>query len=126
MRLIDHADIQWQNRAHFFAMASRLMRQILVNYAHRFQADKRGGDQMRVTLTQIEDMAYGQASELVALDEALTNLAELDPRKSQIVELRYFGGLSVEETAEVLGIAPVTVMREWKATKVWLYKFVKK
>jgi RNA polymerase sigma factor (TIGR02999 family) len=122
LRLIDHTRIQWQNRAHFFAMAARLMRQILVNHAHRQQADKRGGDHMRVTLTQAEDIAHEQASDVIALDEALTNLAELDPRKGQIIELRYFGGLSVEETAEVLGIAPITVMREMRLAKAWLLR----
>jgi RNA polymerase sigma factor (TIGR02999 family) len=122
LRLIDHTQIQWQDRAHFLAMAARAMRRILVDHARRRQYTKRGGDQWRVTLSKADDLIQEKASDLVALDDALTSLASLDPRKGQIVELRYFGGLSVEETAEVLGVAPITVMRDWRTAKAWLLR----
>jgi RNA polymerase sigma factor (TIGR02999 family) len=121
LRLIDHRAMDWQNRAHFFAVAAQAMRHILVDYARARNTTKRGAGIARASLDEAA-VADLQAAELVDLDEALQDLAVLDPRKSQVVELRYFGGLSVEETARVLSISPVTVMREWRAAKAWLLR----
>jgi RNA polymerase sigma factor (TIGR02999 family) len=121
MRLIDWKNVRWQNRAHFFGVCAKLMRRILVDFAR--SRPRVGGKEVRhVSLDEALDVSPEQDADLVALDEALTSLAELDPRKSQIVELRYFGGLSVEETAEVLQIAPITVHREWNKAKLWLHR----
>ncbi|MEW6210218.1 MAG: sigma-70 family RNA polymerase sigma factor [Acidobacteriota bacterium] len=126
LRLIDHKNMRWQNRAHFFAVAAQAMRRILVDHARARGYDKRGGGAQKVTLDEAMVMAEGKSAELIALDEALTDLAATDARKGRIVELRYFGGLSVEETAEVLGVSGVTVMREWRAAKLWLMRALSK
>lgn len=122
LRLVDWQNANWQNRAHFFGVSAQLMRHILVDHARRRRYLKRGGAQLRVSLEEAMVVAEGQGADLVALDDALTSLAQLDPRKSRIVELRFFGGLSVEETAEVLKISPRTVMREWGLAQAWLYR----
>jgi RNA polymerase sigma-70 factor, ECF subfamily len=121
LRLIDWKNVRWQDRAHFFGVAARLMRYILVAYAKRRPQRKGAGELQQVSLDQALEIAPERSRNLVALDDALNALATFDPRKSQIVELRFFGGLTVEETAEVLQIAPITVMREWNKAKAWLY-----
>ena len=120
LRLADHKGMQWQNRSHFYAVAAQAMRRILVNHARSRNFAKRGGGASFVELDQAEAIAQQKAAELVALDDALTDLAAFDRRKCRIVEMRYFGGMSAEETAEVLSVSPVTVMREWRAAKAWL------
>jgi RNA polymerase sigma factor (TIGR02999 family) len=122
LRLIDQKSVSWQNRAHFFAVAAQVMRQILVDYARRRQVLKRGGQAVKVSLDEAAIVSQERGADLVALDDALTSLAAIDPRKSQIVELRFFGGLSVEETAEVLKVSPRTVMRQWSLAQAWLYR----
>jgi RNA polymerase sigma-70 factor (ECF subfamily) len=122
LRLVDHKGMRWQNRAHFYAVASQAMRRILVDHARSRRYLKRGGDNQIVGLDEAAAVTEKQATEVLALDDALTDLAAIDPRKSQIVEMRYFGGMSVEETAEVLGISPVTVMRDWSTAKAWLLR----
>ena len=117
LRLIDHENMPWQNRAHFYGVAAQAMRRILVDYARNRHAAKRGGGAVEVSLDKAAVLAGGQAAELIALDDALMDLAAVSPRKCQIVELRYFGGLSVEETAEVLGVSTATVVREWRSAK---------
>ena len=121
LQLVDQTAVRWQNRAHFFGIAAKLMRQILVQHARRHQTAKRGGGQYLLALDEAAVVPTERPVDLVALDEALSNLAERDARKSRIVELRFFGGLSTEETAEVLGISPRTVKREWRLAKAWLY-----
>jgi RNA polymerase sigma factor (TIGR02999 family) len=125
LRLVEQEGVRWQDRAHFFALSAQLMRHILIDHARRRDYQKRGGGALRVTLDESAAMSEGRAAELVALDEALTELAARDELKGRIVELRYFGGMSVEEVAEVLGIAPVTVKRHWKAAKAWLFHALK-
>jgi RNA polymerase sigma factor (TIGR02999 family) len=120
LRLIDQRKVQWQNRAHFFGIAAQIMRRILLNYARDQNRQKRGGRAIHVSLSEAMIMPAEKDRELIALNDALTRLEELDPRKSRVVELRYFGGLSVEEAAEVLKIAPITVMRDWQFAKAWL------
>jgi RNA polymerase sigma factor (TIGR02999 family) len=120
-RLVDYKRMQWQNRAHFFAVSAQLMRRILVEHARRHNL-KRGGGVQHVTLEEAAVVGGGRAADLVALDDAMQALARIDPRKVQVVELRFFGGLSVPETAEVLKVAPVTVMRDWSTAKAWLYR----
>ncbi len=122
LRLVDQAQVQWQNRAHFFAIAARLMRRILVDDARRRQRDKRGGHVIQVPLDEATGVPQQQAANLLALDDALQALAAIDPRQSEIVELRFFGGLSIEETAEVLKVSPGTVMRDWTFARAWLRK----
>lgn len=124
LRLVNQRDVHWQNRVHFFAVSAQVMRHILVDHARGHARTKRGGDFQQISLDQAALMMPERAAELLALDEALNNLERFDPRKSRIVELRYFGGLSVEETAEALKLAPVTIRREWNAAKAWLYKAV--
>ncbi|MFY9556406.1 MAG: sigma-70 family RNA polymerase sigma factor [Blastocatellia bacterium] len=124
LRLVDHKGMRWQNRAHFYAVASQAMRRVLVDHARSRHYAKRGGGTQVVTIDQAEGVFQKQAADLIALDEALTDLSTIDPRKSRIVEMRYFGGMTVEETAEVLGIAPVTVMREWSTAKAWLLRAI--
>ena len=119
VRLIDWQSVEWQDRAHFFGVAARLMRYILVGDAKRQPRRKAGLQQ--VSLDEALEISPKRSADLVALDDALNTLAAFDARKSQIVELRFFGGLSVEETAEVLQVAPITVMREWSKAKAWLY-----
>lgn len=120
LKLVDQKNVQWQNRSHFFAIASKVMRRILLDYAKTRLRDKRGGGAIHVELEDAYNISVEKSKELIALDDALNRLAEVDPQKSQIVEMRHFGGMSVEETAEVLGIAPITVMRHWNLAKAWL------
>lgn len=120
IRLIDYKKMRWQDRAHFFAVAAQAMRRILVEHARERQTAKRGAGAIKVSLDQIASLADEKAAELVALDEALRSLAAVDARKSQVVELRYFGGLSIDETAEALGVATATVERDWTTAKIWL------
>jgi len=124
LRLVDHKGIRWQNRAHFYAVASQAMRRILVDHARFHRYEKRGGGNHPLELDAAAAVFQRQAAELVALDDALTDLSAIDPRKSQIVEMRYFGGMSVEETADVLGVSSVTVMREWRTAKAWLLRAI--
>jgi RNA polymerase sigma factor (TIGR02999 family) len=121
LKLIDQKRVQWQNRAHFFAVAAQMMRRILVDMARKRQAERRGGMLQKLSLDEALTLSHSPAREVVVVDEALTALAALDPQKSRIVELRFFAGLSVEETAEVLKISAATVMREWKRAQAWLY-----
>jgi len=121
LRLVDHTRMQWQDRAHFFAVSAQVMRRILVDHARRRNV-KRGRGLRRVSLEEAILVGGDRPTDLAALDDALTSLAERDPRKAQVVEMRFFGGLSVEESAEVLGVSPVTVMREWRTAKAWLYR----
>jgi RNA polymerase sigma factor (TIGR02999 family) len=118
--LVDQRRVHWQNRAHFFGIAATIMRRILLNYARDKRRYKRGGNLVHVSLSEATVVSSSKTRELIALDDALTMLAEVDKRKSQVVELKCFGGLSVEETAEVLQVSPVTVMRDWKYSKAWL------
>ena len=122
LRLIDARGVQWQDRAHFFAVAARLMRRVLVDFARAQKNQKRGGALHRVTFDQDLPIATRTSEDLVAIDEALQSLAAQYERKSQVVELRFFGGLTVEETAEVLKISPETVMRDWKFARNWLLR----
>jgi len=120
VRLVDQSEVQWQNRAHFFGIAAQMMRRILVDYARSRGYAKRGGDARQVSLDEVAIVSEERAADVVALDDALTSLATIDSRKSQIVELRFFSGLSIEETAEVLAVSPGTVMRDWALAKAWL------
>jgi RNA polymerase sigma factor (TIGR02999 family) len=121
VRLVDQKHVQWRNRAHFFGVAANLMRRILVDHARRRRADKRGGDWERVTLVGDEAIAESRKEiDVLALHEALERLAAFDPQQARIVELRYFGGLTIDETAEVLGISAATIVREWTIAKAWL------
>ena len=120
LRLVEQEGMRWENRAHFFGIAARLMRQILVEHARGRQAAKRGGGQYRLSLSRVDRAASGPDVNLLALDEALGRLEALDPQKSRIVELRYFGGLGIEETAEVIGKSPATVKRDWSMARAWL------
>jgi RNA polymerase sigma factor (TIGR02999 family) len=121
MRLVDYSHMQWQNRAHFFAVSAQLMRRILVEHARRHNL-KRGGGVQHVSLEDTALVGGDRAADLVALDDAMNELGRLDPRKVQVVEMRFFGGLSVEETAEVLKVSPVTVRRDWRTARAWLYR----
>ena len=121
MRLVDRS-ARWQDRSHFFAIASQAMRRILIDHARGVQRDKRGGSAIVVSLDDAEVAAAGPSYDLIALDEALTRLAERDAQQSRIVELRFFGGLSIDETADVLSVSPSTVKREWAMAKAWLYQ----
>jgi RNA polymerase sigma factor (TIGR02999 family) len=122
LRLIDQTKVDWQNRAHFFGVAAQMMRRILVDHAKAKHRVKRGGTSPRVSLDETVNLSNERDVELVALDEALKALEQLDERKSHIVELRYFGGLTVHETAQVLGVSDKTVMRDWNLAKAWLYQ----
>jgi RNA polymerase sigma factor (TIGR02999 family) len=122
LRLSGQDGFQYQDRAHFFAVCAQVMRHVLIDHARSHARDKRGGGALQVTLGELEALDGRRAAELVALDEALRELEEFDPQKGRIVELRYFAGLGVEETAEVLGISPTTVRREWRRAKAWLYR----
>jgi len=121
MRLVDYKGMHWHNRAHFFAVSAQLMRRILVEHARRHNL-KRGRDVPHVSLDEAVVVGGGRDADLVLLDEAMNNLAQFDARKAQVVEMRFFGGLSVDETAEVLKVSPVTVMRDWSTAKAWLYR----
>ena len=120
LKLIDVTNVDWQHRAHFFAVSAQIMRHILLDQARRRVAAKRGGAAPRVNLDEVPDIGSGRARELIALDDALNALAKVDPRKARVVELRFFAGLSVEETAEVLKVSSDTVKRDWRLAKVWL------
>jgi RNA polymerase sigma-70 factor (ECF subfamily) len=120
LRLVD-CEVPWKDRAHFFAVSAQLMRRILVDYARRHN-QKRGGGMLRLSFDDAMEAGDRPSADLVALDDALDDLARVDPRKMQVVEMRFFGGLSVEETAEVLKISPITVMRDWNTAKAWLYR----
>jgi RNA polymerase sigma factor (TIGR02999 family) len=122
LRLIDQTKVQWQNRAHFFGVAAQMMRRILIDHAKTKHRLKRGGTAIKVSFDENVNVSEERAAELIALDDALQELAQMDERKSRIVELRYFGGLSVDETAEVLGVSNKTVMRDWNFAKAWLYQ----
>ena len=125
LRLIDQKKVHWQNRAHFFGISARIMRRFLLNYVRDQKRLKRGGGAIQVSLSDITGVSAEKSDELLALDEALKRLADIDERKSQVVELRYFGGLSVEETAEVLDVSPITVIRDWNMAKAWLLREMK-
>lgn len=124
LKLIDQRNVQWQNRAHFFGVAAQAMRRILVDHARNHQAAKRGSGGQKISLDEGLMVTDERAHELVALDDALNELAEFDEQKGRIVELRFFGGLTIEETAEVLGIGTATVIREWRMAKAWLYQSI--
>ena len=121
LRLVGHDHVQWENRSHFFGVAAQLMRRILVDHARKRNAAKRGGAHVTVLLDEAIGLSAQRELDLVALDNALKALAELDERQSRIVELRFFGGLSIEDTSTVLGISPATVKREWSTARAWLY-----
>jgi RNA polymerase sigma factor (TIGR02999 family) len=121
LRLVDQHAVEWQDRAHFFAVAAQVMRHILIDHARSHRYHKRGAGAEHIPLDDVAVVSQERATELVALDDALTRLATVDPRKSQIVELRFFGGLTVEETAEVMKLSPITIKREWRSAKAWLH-----
>lgn len=125
LRLVDQRGATWQNRAQFFGVAAQVMRRILVDYARRHQAAKRGGSALKVTWDDASMPPEERADELVALDDALSRLAQMDPRQGRVVELRVFSGLTVDETAQVLGISPATVKREWTTAKAWLSREIR-
>jgi RNA polymerase sigma factor (TIGR02999 family) len=122
LRLIDSSQVQWQNRAHFFAVSAHLMRRILIDFARSRKSLKRGAEARQITLDDALEVSSERGADLIALDDALNTLAGLNPRQSQIVELRYFGGLSEEEIAEALKISPRTVRRDWSFARAWLYR----
>ena len=124
LRLIDQRQVQWQNRAHFFGIAAQLMRRILVDHARRHAYAKRGGGAIQVSFDEGMAVTEAKAAELLAVHEALEKLNAMDARKGRIVELRFFGGLNLDETAEVLGISSPTVQREWRAAKAWLHRLL--
>jgi RNA polymerase sigma factor (TIGR02999 family) len=126
LRLVDSSRVRWRDRAHFLAVAAQLMRRILVDFARTRRSQKRGGEWARVTLAETLPAGSNQYLDLLALDEALEQLARLDPRKAKVVELRFFGGLSVEETSEVLNISDDTLARDWKAAQAWLLRELKR
>lgn len=121
LRLAGTETAEWQNRAHFFAVAAQVMRHILIDHARKHHVVRRGGGLQRVSLDETAVASDERASEFVALDEALTKLAVVDARKSQIVEMKFFGGLTVEEIAQVMKLSPITIKREWRAAKAWLH-----
>ena len=120
LKLIDVTNVDWQHRAHFFAVAAKIMRRILLDGARRRVAAKRGGAVVRLNLDEVPDTGTGRAREIIQLDDALNALAKIDPRKAQVIEFRFFAGLSVEETAEVLKVSPDTVLRDWRLARAWL------
>ncbi len=120
LKLIDVTNVDWQHRAHFFAVSAQIMRRILLDHARRRVAAKRGGVAPRVNLDEVPDIGSGRARELIALDDALNALAQVEPRKARIIELRFFTGLSIEETAEVLKVSSDTVKRDWRLARAWL------
>lgn len=126
LRLVDQRNVRWQNRAQFFGIAAKLMRRILVDHARTKKRAKRGGSDVRVSFTEAKISEKVQELDVVALDEALDRLAEIDERQSKIVELRFFSGLTVEETGEVLAISPATVKRDWSLAKAWLYREIRR
>jgi RNA polymerase sigma factor (TIGR02999 family) len=126
LRLIDVNRVEWRNRAHFLALAAQMMRRILVESARNRQRQKRGGGAVHVSLDDMQELPDLKEHDLVALSEALTGLATIDVRMSQVVEFRFFGGLTVDETADVLNVSPETVMREWKTAKAWLLREIRR
>jgi RNA polymerase sigma factor (TIGR02999 family) len=126
LKLIDQNDVTWQNRAHFFAIAAQSMRRILINYAKSRMAQKRGGDQIAVTFDEQSMPDQNKAEELIALDEALGRLGDLDVRQARIVELRFFGGLTVDEISQMLKVSPITVHRDWRLARAWLKREIGK
>src|SRR5262245_3355906 len=124
LKLVGQRSVHWENRNHFYAIAAQLMRRILVDHARTQNYAKRGGKTRAISLDETAIVSKKPERDLVALDDALNSLAAIDPRRSKVVELRFFGGLSVEETAEVLKVSPVTVMRDWSVAKAWLYKTI--
>ena len=122
VRLVDQRNVQWQNRAHFFGIAAQMMRRILVDHARTKKRAKRGGSDVKVSLADATILVNERDLDVVALDEALTRLAKIDEQQSRVVELRFFSGLTVEETAEVMGISPATVKRDWSMAKAWLHR----
>ena len=126
LRLIDQTRVNWQNRAQFFAISAQLMRRILVDHAKTKHREKRGGDSIKLSLDDVINLSYERAADLIALDDALNELTRIDERKSRVVELRYFAGFSVEETARILEVSSDTVMRDWKLAKAWLYQQIKR
>lgn len=124
IRLVDYRRMHWQDRAHFFAVAAQAMRRILVERARSRRRDKRGGATQKVSLDEVADLGAERPADLIALDDALTRLSAIDTRKGQVVELKYFGGLNIDEVAEVLGVSSPTVQREWRAAKAWLYRTI--
>jgi len=125
MRLVDYERMQPRDRAHFLAIAAQAMRRILIERARSRASAKRGSGGQKISLDEAQDLSGERAADLIALDEALTNLASIDPRKAQIVELKYFGGLTIEETAEVLEISTPTVERDWQTARIWLHREIK-
>ena len=125
VKLIEQRSVNWQSRAHFFGVAAQLMRRILIDYARGHSRQKRGGDHKKVSLDEAIIFDEQRADELLAVDDSLKRLAEMDPRQARIVEMRFFGGLSVEEAAEFLGVSPKTVKRDWSVAKAWLYADLK-
>jgi RNA polymerase sigma factor (TIGR02999 family) len=126
LRLIDVNRVEWRNRAHFLALAAQMMRRILVEFARSRQRQKRGGGAVHVSLDDAEELPDSKERDLAALSDALSGLATFDARMGQVVELRFFGGLSVEETADVLNVSPETVMRDWKTAKAWLLREIRR
>ncbi|MBK9316943.1 MAG: sigma-70 family RNA polymerase sigma factor [Acidobacteria bacterium] len=124
LKLIDQKNVQWQNRAHFFGIAAQLMRRILIDHARKAHYQKRGAGAIKVSLDETTAVIEAKTADLLAVDEALNKLTSMDARKGRIVELRFFGGLTEEETAEVMGISVPTVQREWRAAKAWLYQML--
>lgn len=126
LRLVDQKRVRWQNRAHFFGIAAQMMRRILVDYARKRRYAKRGGELLKVSLAEAGALSDERAADVAALDEALKSLAEIDPQQTRVVELRFFGGLTIEETAEVMGLSRDMVNREWATAKAWLYQEMSK
>lgn len=122
LKLIDQTRVDWQNRHHFYGIAAQVMRRILVDHARMHTSEKRGGGAPQLSLDELNVAGGERAAELIALDEALERLSQLFPRKGKVVELRFFGGFSVDETAQILGVSDKTVMREWESAKLWLYR----
>ena len=126
LRLVDQTRVNWQNRAHFFGVAAQLMRRLLVDHARRHNAEKRGQNFQKISLDENVDKAGERSDMLLALDDALQALALFDEQKARVVELRYFGGLSIEETADVMGVTPTTIKRHWRFAKAWLHGAMEK
>ncbi len=122
LRLVDQTRVGWKNRAHFYGVAANMMRRVLVDHARAHAADKRGGAAIRLSIDEVQIPLEQRAADFVALDEALRELSKFDPRKAQIVEMRFFGGLSDEEIAEILEISTRTVLRDWRTARLWLYR----
>ena len=125
LQVVDLERINWQDRAHFFAMCARIMRRVLVDHARYHDRDKRGGDAQRVDSVELQNLSSDRAPDLIALDEALSELAQLDAERARVVELRFFGGLGREEIAEVLGVSSATVTRRWRSARAWLLHYLK-